>query len=96
MKTIAGYDALIHEVCVDRGWCGGLVDGQPSHVDFFIPETGHITAEQFVDWLFLAEDMDPAAEPEKWQKHKDGLREAFVRHMGADTVDASLLKRTIA
>jgi hypothetical protein len=86
------YEALMHDVCVGRGWCGGVVDGQLSHVDFFIPHTGPVTADQFVDWLFQAENMDPAAEPEKWHKHKDGLRGAFVRHMGSDVVDASLLK----
>lgn len=92
MKRELGYDALMHEVCVRRGWCGGIVDGRPSHVDDFIPQGGPVTADQFVDWLFRAEGMDPAADLTKWQKHRDALREAFVRHMGSDPVDASLLK----
>ena len=87
-----GYNSLMREVCVDRGWCGGIVDGEPSHVDFFIPDSGPVTVDQFVDWLFLAENMDPTAEPEKWQSHKDGLRQAFLRHMGSAIVDASALK----
>ena len=86
------FNSLMREVCVDRGWCGGIVDGEPSHVDFFIPDSGPVTVDQFVDWLFLAEDMDPTAEPEKWQSHRDGLREAFLRHMGSAIVDASALK----
>lgn len=86
------YNALMHEVCVGRGWCGGIVNGKPSHVDDLIPETGPVSAEQFVEWLFQADGVDPSSEPAKWAKHKDALREAFVRHMGADVIDASALK----
>jgi hypothetical protein len=82
----------MHEVCVERGWCGGIVDDQPSHVDHRIPERGPVTAEQFTVWLFQADGMNPYADLEKWQKHKDGIREAFIRHMGSDVVDASALK----
>jgi hypothetical protein len=86
------YNALMYDVCVGLGWCGGIVDGQPSHVDDLIPEAGPVSAEQFVEWLFQAEGLDPSSEPAKWKKHKDSLREAFVRHMGADVVEASALK----
>ncbi|WP_155006405.1 hypothetical protein [Sphingomonas hengshuiensis] len=82
----------MRDVCVGKGWCGGIVNGEPCHVDYLIPETGSVSAEQFVEWLFQAEGLDPSSEPAKWGKHKDGLREAFVRHMGADVVDASALK----
>ena len=92
MEQRSGYDALMHEVCVERGWCGGIVDGRPSHVDDLIPERGPVTADQFIDWLFMADGMDPHAEPTKWREHKKGLRDAFIRHMGHDTVDASSLK----
>jgi len=51
-----------------------------------------VTAEQFVEWLFQAEGVAPSSDPAKWGKHKDGLREAFVRHMGGNMVDASALK----
>ena len=90
------YNALMHEVCVGRGWCGGIVNDKPSHVDDFIPETGLVSAEQFIEWLFQADGVDPSSEPDKWAKHKDALREAFVRHMGADVVDASALKRDVS
>jgi len=92
MKQRSGYDALMHEVCVEHGWCSGIVDGHPSHVDDLIPEQGPVTADQFVDWLFMADGMDPDAEPSKWREHKQGLRDSFIRHMGHYTVDASLLK----
>lgn len=92
MSGNPNYNALMHEVCVGCGWCGGIVDGKPCHVDDLIPESGAVSADQFVDWLFVAEGMDPQDNSAKWQKHKDRLREAFVRHMSAEVVDASLLK----
>ena len=92
MSEKPGFNALMHEVCVGRGWCGGLVNDEPSHVTDFIPESGSVTADQFVDWLFEADDMDPYDELGKWQKHKDALRDAFMRHMGGAVVDASRLK----
>ncbi len=92
MSEKTGFDALMHEVCVSRGWCGGVVNGEPSHVDDFIPASGSVMADQFVDWLFQPEGMDPLADMPKWQKHKDGLRDAFIRHMGSAVVDASALK----
>lgn len=92
MSETPPYNALMHEVCVGHGWCGSIVNDEPSHVDDFIPASGPVTASQFVDWLFEADGMDPDTDPGKWQKHKDALRDAFIRHMGADVVDASRLK----
>ncbi|MCA3696946.1 hypothetical protein [Aquidulcibacter sp.] len=92
MENGLGFDALMHEVSVDLGWSGGMVDGQSSHVTDYIPESGPVTADQFVDWLFLADGIDPSEDPSKWQKQTDRLRDAFVRHMGSQVVDASLLK----
>ncbi|MEQ1552079.1 hypothetical protein [Sphingorhabdus sp.] len=92
MNGNPSYNLLMHDVCVGQGWCGGIVDGKPSHVDHFIPETGPVSADQFVEWLFIADGQDPNAELDKWQKHKDGLRELFVKHMGAEVVDSSKLK----
>jgi len=92
MSENPAYNALMHEVCVGFGWCGAVVNGEPSHVDDLIPAVGPVSAEQFVDWLFQADGIDPQSEPAKWQKHKASLREAFVRHMGTDLVDASALK----
>jgi hypothetical protein len=96
MSGNPAYNALHHDVCVRHGWCGGVVDGRPSHVDDFIPEVGPVTAEQFVDWLFQAEGLDPSSDSEKWRKHKDALRDAFIQHLGADMVDASMLKWAVS
>ena len=85
------YAALMHDVCAGHGWCGGIVDDKPRHVDDFIPEQGPVKVDQFVDWIFMAEGMDPYEDLDKWQKHKDALRALFIRHMGGDCVDARCL-----
>ncbi len=92
MKVKPGFDALMHEVCVGMGWCGGIVDDKPCHVRDFIPDEGTVSADQFVDWLFRADNLDPYAKLEIWQPHKDMLRAAFVKHMGSDVVDARALR----
>ena len=85
------FDRLMREVCVERGWCGGIVDGMPKHVTDFLPSEGTISAEQFAHWLFEAEGVDPNEDREKWQPHLAGLEKAFVRHFGTDEVDVSRL-----
>jgi len=90
MEQKSPYEALQHEICVGLGFCGSVIDGKPSHVDSFIPERGSVSADQFVEWVFLAEGMDPAEDDAT--KHAASLREAFVKNMGGDIVDASRLK----
>jgi hypothetical protein len=87
-----GYEALTTEICVDMGFCGSIKHGRPLYVDLLIPPSGPVTADQFVEWVFLADDMNPNERPDKWQRHKDAIRAAFVRHMGAETVDARQLR----
>jgi hypothetical protein len=74
------------------GFCGTVKEGQPLHVDSIIPPSGPVTADQFVEWVFLADNMNPNSEPEKWQKLKDQIRAAFIEHMGREVVDAAELR----
>jgi hypothetical protein len=83
------YAALLNEVCVGLGYCGCIKDGEPLHVDDFIPDAGLVTADQFAEWVVLADNMTPSTNP-----HLKDIRRAFVRHMGADAVDAKLLRET--
>lgn len=92
MTEKTGYDALMHFVCVGWGFCGCLKDGKPLHVDDFIPETGAVSADQFVEWVFLADDIDPHADPDHWQRHKDAIRAAFIEYMGGEVVEAEKLE----
>ena len=87
-----GYDALMHEVCVVWGFCGCLKDGEALHVDLLIPPNGPVTADQFVEWVFLADGMNPNVDVERWRPHKDAIRAAFIEHMGAEEVDAANLR----
>ncbi len=87
-----GYDALMHEVCVGWGFCGCIKNDKPLHVSDLIPDTGKVTADQFVEWVFLAENMNPNSDPDRWKRHKDAIKTAFIKHMGGDVVDAELLE----
>ena len=92
MAAEPGYDALMHDVCVVWGFCGCTKHGIPLHVDLFIPPRGPVTADQFVEWVFLADNQNPNLNPERWERHKAAIKDAFVRHLGAQIVDASRLQ----
>lgn len=55
-----------------------------------IPPTGPVHASQFVEWLLLADNVNPNL-PE-YGRHKAALTTAFVTHMGGDIVDAAQLR----
>jgi hypothetical protein len=82
----------MYEVCVGWGYCGSIKDDKPLHVDMFIPESGLVSADQFVEWVFLADNQDPNRDLEKWQPHKDAIKAMFIKHMGGETVDAARLR----
>lgn len=83
------FDALMDEVCATWGYCGCSKNDQTMHVTLLIPPEGPVTADQFVEWVCLADDVNPNTQ----SLHiKAGLRTAFVNHMGADTVDARSLR----
>jgi hypothetical protein len=84
------YVALLQEVCVRLGFCGSVVADEPLHVDMFLPVAGAVTADRFVECVFRAEGWDP--EGPGASEFGPQLREAFVRHMGADVVDARALQ----
>jgi hypothetical protein len=81
----------MQEVCVGMGYCGSVVGGEPRHVDMYIPDSGPVSADQFVEWVFLAEGLDAFG-----SSHADGMRKAFIKHMGSEVVDAQMLKWKIA
>ena len=83
-------DGMMHEFCVGLGWCGCVKDGKPLHVSDFIPEAGPVSADEFARWLIMADGLDPdqlsASEIRRWMPQ---LKAVFVKHMGADVIDAS-------
>jgi len=40
----------------------------------------------------MADGKDSTDDPSRWQKHKQGLRNAFIRHMENEIVDAFSLR----
>lgn len=88
MAKSSTFDGMMHEYCVGCGYCGGSKDGVRLHVRDFIPKTGEVTVYDFVDWLILAEGMDPT---EIGKVHKSHLRSIFRKHMGSDTAQAERL-----
>ncbi len=85
------FDGMMHEFCSGLGWCGGGVkDGKPLHVTDFIPETGPVSADEFVRWLIMA---DEGSDPGQFVSSdlSRQLKAVFIKHMGADIVDAGNL-----
>ena len=85
-EPVPAYARLMEYVCGGMGYCGSVVDGEPRHVDDYIPANGLVSADQFVEWLFLAEGLD-----HRGSSHADEIRKAFVTIMGSDVVDAPML-----
>jgi hypothetical protein len=93
MAAKTGFDALMREVC--ENWCLGQDMGETgnlSDVRRFFPETGTVTADQFVDWVLLASRPDARGPAPIWQRGRIAIREAFVRCMGGEAVDARALR----
>ncbi|MER8425207.1 hypothetical protein [Mesorhizobium sp. M0435] len=93
MKAKNRFDSLMHAVCVGHGYCGGRHGDKFMHVTDFIPQAGDVTADQFVEWVFLAEyENESERMSPRWDRHRQRIRDFFVEHMGSDVVDASQLK----
>lgn len=93
MKSKNRFDSLMHAVCAGHGYCGGMHGDKFMHVTDFIPRSGDVTADQFVEWVFLAEyENESERMPPRWDRHRQRIRDYFVEHMGSDVVDASQLK----
>jgi hypothetical protein len=88
------FDGMMYEFCVRLGWCGATVkDGKLVLITDFIADTGSVTADQFVEWLMLADGVDlnkvGSSQLKRWRRE---LNAVFVKHMGAEVVDAAQLR----
>ena len=36
----SAFDRLSWDICVNGGWCGGIMDGNPTTVEDLLPQTG--------------------------------------------------------
>lgn len=85
------FDGMMHDFCVGCGFCGSVKDGRPLHVTDYIPTEGLVSADEFVTWLMIAEGYDPKG-PLGHHKEYASLKSIFVRHMGAEIVNAKRLR----
>lgn len=90
----SAFDRLLWDTCANGGWCGGLVDGKPTHVTDLLPETGTITAQEFAR-LAIRADGWPESEPVP-DKHLRWLEAKFIEHLGAPIVNADDLRQILA
>jgi hypothetical protein len=85
-------ETLMYAICVNHGFCGGLHGEKFVRATDFVPPRGTVTADDFVDWIFLAEGVrwlgDPVA-----MRYRERLRSHFIAHMGSSIVDARRLRR---
>lgn len=83
---------LFWDICVNLGFCGGLVDGEPTNVADLIPADGILGAEAFADLALRAEGAWP--DPEQARRRWGAiLQSKFVEHLGARAVPVKLLKQ---
>ena len=83
------FDGMMHEFCGKQGYCGGDKDGEWLHVTHVIPETGLVSADQFARWLIEAVRFEPdRLSTSELRRIISELSTVFVKHMGADVVDA--------
>lgn len=85
-------DLLMRDICVEGGWCGGIVEGQPTRVSDLIPASGTLTANDFATLAIYA-DEGPSSEPPK-EHHLRWLEAKFVEHLGQWTIEAEVLHRS--
>lgn len=45
------YDRLLWDICVNWGFCGGILEGEPTHVSDLLPSAGTVDAEPSRGWL---------------------------------------------
>lgn len=88
------FDRLSWDICVNGGWCGGIVDGNPTTVDNLLPRTGEVSSQQFAELTMRADGWPEGEQLE--EKHLRWLQAKFVEHVGAESADAEDLLRSVA
>nr|WP_176702972.1 hypothetical protein [Paracoccus aminophilus] len=87
------FDRLAYEMCVKYGLCNpSLIHGEPRDLSNYIPATGNVTASQYIEGLLMVSGFDPVAQEDVFREWTEMYRSVFVKHMGKEVVDASLLR----
>jgi len=91
MSENKDFHALIRAICVGYGCCGSLQDDGWRHVTHYIPERGYVTADDFIDWVFMAEGAEWFGNPRAMIR-RERLRSYFIIYMGSSVVHARRLR----
>lgn len=90
----SAWHRLTWDICVNGGWCGGIVDGNPTTVDDLLPRTGEISAQQFAEFVIRADGWPNGEQFE--DKHLRWLEAKFIEHLGAASVGTEVLRYNAA
>lgn len=91
MSENKDFDALLRAICVGYGYCGSLQDDGWRHVTHYIPERGYVTADDFIDWVFMT-DGDEGFRGPRAMTEREGMRSCFIAYMGSSIVHARRLR----
>lgn len=85
------FDTLLWDICVNLGFCGGLVEGEPTCVRDLIPAEGLLSAGAFAKLAIRAEGNwpDPDGAHRRWG---ETLEAKFAEHLGGPVVPVQELK----
>lgn len=75
------FETLLWDICVNLGFCGGMVDGKPTYAADLIPAEGFLSAEAFADLAIVAEGAWPNLDEARLRWGKT-LEAKFVEHLG--------------
>lgn len=84
-------DRLLWILCVEGGWCSGIVDDRPVHVTDLIPLSGTLTAEAFAELVLRAEGQT-ATHPSAANELRR-IEAMFVDCFGQSSVDVAVFHR---
>lgn len=89
------FEGLAYKMCVQYGLCNpSFIRGEPRELSDYIPTTGTVSAAQYIEGLLMVSGFDPVTQQDVFRESKEMYRSVFVKHMGADAVDASLFRRS--
>jgi hypothetical protein len=91
----SAFDLLLWDICVGSGFCGGLVNDEPTHVTDLLPATGMIHAREFAELAIRAE-CDRQSPPHKHLRWIALLEAKFIQHMKSASVPAETLVQNLA
>ena len=86
------FSKLLDEICGIWGYCGCSKKDTTLHITIIMPSDGIIYVDQFVEWVMLADDVNPNIDTDRMRAIKLGIRKSFIKYMGAEFIEASHIR----